>query len=361
MKERLNHNLRQCGKMALRPMVTIGISLLIGMLFILPSGYSPLSAYGMMFKGAFGSSIGWLGTLAKATPLIFTGLAAAFASYGGCFNIGIEGQLYLGGLAAALVGHYCSGLPGVVLVPLCLLAAMAASVIWALIPGILNNKLQINIFIMFFIFNNIATLFTEYLASDVFRGELVGVEATGKIAAQARFARFSNYADLNTAILLAIGIAIILWFVQYKTRYGYEFSALGRNATFSEYIGISASKKSMMVLIISAMIAGLAGAEQTMGVLGRFYPAFSDDYGFTGISIGMLANDNPLAVVIFAIFFGGLTNGGQQLEANSSISSDLVGVIQAIIIMCISADFIRRRVRSKKAKTLKIENKEAKK
>lgn len=360
MKRKLNNTLLKCGKAVQRPLVTIVISLLIGMLFILPSGYSPMSAYGMMFKGAFGSSIGWLGTLAKATPLIFTGLAAAFASYGGCFNIGIEGQLYLGGLAAALVGHYCSGLPGFILIPLCLAAAMAAAVLWAIIPGILNNKLHINIFIMFFIFNNIATLFTEYLASFVFRGELVGVEATGKIAPQARFARFSNYADLNTAIVLAVAIALLLWFVQYKTRYGYEFSALGKNATFSEYIGINASKKSLLILSISAMIAGLAGAEQTMGVLGRFYPGFSDEYGFTGISIGMLANDNPLAVIIFAIFFGGLTNGGHQLEANSSISSDLVGVIQAIVIMFISADFLRRKVRkNKKEKAALTGKKEA--
>lgn len=359
MKLQIQNTLVKYGTAVRRPLVTIGISLLIGMLFILPTGYSPLSAYGIMFKGAFGSKIGWLGTLSKATPLIFTGLAAAFASYGGCFNIGIEGQLYMGGLAAALVGHYCSGLPGVVLVPLCLLAAMGAAMIWALIPGVLNNKLNINIFIVFFIFNNIATLFTEYLASFVFRGELIGVEATGKIAKQARFARFSNYADVNTAILIAIAIALVLWFVQYKTRYGYEFSALGRNATFSQYIGINAVKKSMLVLAISAMIAGLAGAEQTMGVLGRFYPGFSNDYGFTGLSIGMLANDNPIGVMIFAVFFGGLTNGGQQLEANSNISSDLVGVIQAIIIMCISADFICRRVRTTKAKSALPKEKEA--
>lgn len=331
------------GALVIRPLATIAVALIIGMFFILPTGYSPLSAYSVMFKGAFGSTTGWLGTLTKATPLIFTGLAAAFASWGGCFNIGIEGQLYMGALAAALVGCYGSGLPGPVLIPLCLLAAMAAAVAWAFIPGLLNNRLQINIFIMFFIFNNMATLLTEYLASGPFRGELAGVEATGKIASQARFFRFSNYADLNVGILIALVLAAVLWFVQYKTRFGYECSAIGHNATFGEYIGIRYAPRSLTILAISAMVAGLCGAEQTMGVLGRFYPSFSNDYGFTGISVGMLASDNPIAVVIFAIFFGGLTYGGQQLEANTSISSDLVGVIQAIVIMCISADFISRR------------------
>ena len=354
MKQKAINRILSGGKLVVRPLATIAVALVIGMFFIIPTGYSPLSAYAVMFKGAFGSSVGWMGTLTKATPLIFTGLAAAFASWGGCFNIGIEGQLYMGALAAALTGYYGSGLPGVLLIPLCLISAMAAAIVWAFIPGLLNNKLQINIFIMFFIFNNMATLLTEYLASGPFRGELAGVEATGKIASQARFVRFSNYADLNTGILIALALAVVLWFVQYKTRFGYECSAIGHNATFGEYIGIRYAPRSLAVLTISAIVAGLCGAEQTMGVLGRFYPSFSSDYGFTGISIGMLASNNPIAVVIFAIFFGGLTYGGHQLEANSTISSDLVGVIQAIIIMCISADFISRHVkRAKKSKKAK--------
>ncbi len=348
MKERISVLGEKYGRAILRPIATIAVALVIGMLFILPTGFSPLKAYGIIFKGAFGSSVGWLGTLAKATPLLFTGLAAAFASWGGCFNIGIEGQLYMGAMAAALVGHFCGGLPGVILIPLCLIAAMAAAVLWALIPGLLNNKLEINIFIMFFIFNNIASLLTDYLASNPLRGELVGVEATGRIAAQARFFRFSNYSDLNGGLLIALGLVLLFWFVQYKTRFGYECSAIGQNATFGEYIGIRYARRSMLVLIISAMVAGLCGAEQTMGVLGRFYPNFSSDYGFTGISIGMLANDNPIAVAIFAIFFGGLTYGGQQLESNSAISSDLVRVIQAIVIMFISADFIVKKTRAKR-------------
>ena len=354
MKQKAINRILSGGKLVVRPLATIAVALVIGMFFIIPTGYSPLSAYAVMFKGAFGSSVGWMGTLTKATPLIFTGLAAAFASWGGCFNIGIEGQLYMGALAAALTGYYGSGLPGVLLIPLCLISAMAAAIVWAFIPGLLNNKLQINIFIMFFIFNNMATLLTEYLASGPFRGELAGVEATGKIASQARFMRFSNYADLNTGILIALALAVVLWFVQYKTRFGYECSAIGHNATFGEYIGIRYAPRSLAVLTISAIVAGLCGAEQTMGGLGRFYPSFSSDYGFTGISIGMLASNNPIAVVIFAIFFGGLTYGGQQLEANSTISSDLVGVIQAIIIMYISADFISRHVkRAKKSKKAK--------
>lgn len=333
-----------------KPLITIFVSLLIGFVVIIPTGISPLEAYSIMFRGAFGSSIGWLGTLGKATPLIFTGLAAAFASYGGCFNIGIEGQLYMGAMAAALTGYYGTGLPSIVLIPLCFIAAMLAGCAWGIVPGLLNNRLKINIFILFFITNNMAILITEYWSAGPFKGELKGIEATGKMDAASRLSRFSNYSDVNWGIVLAVAIALILWILMYKTRFGYECSAQGNNATFAEYIGINATKKSLTILAISSMIAGLAGAEQSMGVMGRFYPNFSDEYGFRGIAIGMLAYNNPIAVVIFAIFFGGLTYGGQQLEANTIISSDIVGVIQGIVMMLISADFIIRHRKKAKAK-----------
>ena len=147
-------------KAAARPVITILITLVIGALMIINAGESPLKAYGILFYGAFGTGTGLLNTLSKATPLIFTGLAAALADIVGVFNIGVEGQLYLGALAAAVVGVYAGGLPAVILIPLCLLAAMLVSVLWAMIPGYLNYKLKINIFIMFFMMNNIAALFT---------------------------------------------------------------------------------------------------------------------------------------------------------------------------------------------------------
>ena len=148
-------------KAAVRPVVTILITLAIGAVMIINAGESPFKAYGILFYGAFGTLTGLLNTLAKATPLIFTGLAAALADIVGVFNIGVEGQLYLGALAAAVVGVYAGGLPAAILIPLCLLAAMAASVLWAMIPGWLNHKLKINIFIMFFMMNNMAGIFSS--------------------------------------------------------------------------------------------------------------------------------------------------------------------------------------------------------
>ena len=332
---------------AVRPLLTIAVSLLIGILLIIPSGESPLHAYAVLFGGAFGSYAGWLNTFARATPLIFTGLAAAVASRSGVFNIGIEGQLYLGALAAAMVGVTCGSLPPFLLIPLCLLTAMAAAVLWGMVPGLLNSKLGINIFIMFFMLNNMAMLLTEYLANGPFQGDLA-TASTARISQNAVLARFSRYADFNTGFFIAVAAVLLLWFIMYKTKFGYECSALGKNRTFSQYIGVHIKGKTLLVLAISSAIAGLAGAEQVMGVMGRFHADFSNQLGFTGISVAMLAKDNPIGVVVFAVFFGALNNGALQLAANSGIPSDLVNSLQAIMIIFISADFVVRTVRKTK-------------
>lgn len=332
-----------------RPVLTIFITLLLGALMIASAGENPLSVYGVLFAGAFGSQYALLNTLAKATPLIFTGLAAAIADLAGVFNIGIEGQLYFGALAAAVTGVYLGDLPVFILIPLCLIAAMLASVIWALIPGYLNYKLKINIFIMFFMMNNMAALITEFLANGPFKGELPEA-TTAKVSQNARLFRFSPFSDLNLGFIIAIIMVIVLWFVLKKTRTGYEWSAIGKNRTFSEYIGIHAGKKAMFVLMISAMLSGLAGAEQSIGQLGRFYANFSNDLGFTGISIGLLASNNPIGVLIFAVFFGALNNGSISMAANTGVPSDLIKVLQSLMILMVSADFVLRTVKRGRAK-----------
>ncbi len=326
-------------KAAVKPVITILVTLLIGAVMIMNSGESPIHAYGILFNGAFGSTTAILNTLAKATPLIFTGLAAALASIAGVFNIGIEGQLYFGALAAAVTGIYLEGLPSIILIPACLISAMAVAVVWAMIPGLLNHKLKINIFIMFFMMNNMATLFTEYLANSVFKGNITEA-ATNKVAKAARLYEFSKYSDLNVGFVLALILVFALWFILKKTRFGYEWYALGKNRTFSEYIGIHTGKTALGVLAISAMISGLAGAEQVLGQMGRFYAGFSSDLGFTGISIGLLASNNPIGVLIFAIFFGALNSGGILMAAGTQVPSDLIKVLQSLMILMVSADFV---------------------
>ncbi len=336
------------GRSVVKPLITIVVSLIIGAILIVSAGESPLDAYGVLFNGAIGSTTGWLGTLSKATPLIFTGLAAAFSMKSGIFNIGIEGQIIFGAMGAGLVGWQFASFPSFILIPMCILAAMLFAAAWAIIPGLLSNKLGINIFILFFMTNNMALLIAQYLAEGPLAGEIAGIGGFGKMGDGSRFFKFSNYSDLNAGILIAIVLIIVFAFLMYKTKFGYENSAMGLNGTFSDYIGVRVDKKMMSVLLISAMIAGLGGAEQTMGVAGRFYYGFSNEYGFTGISIALLASNNPIGVLIFSIFFGALSYGGQQMQVNTNISSNLIGVLQAVMIMMISADFMIKGIKKRK-------------
>ena len=340
-------NVKNYVHIVLKPVMTILIALTVGGVIIACSGYSPLNAYATLMKGAFGSMDGIMETLAKATPLIFTGLAAAVGYKAGVFNIGVEGQLYMGAFAAAVTGFYVGGFPAVVAIPACLVAAMAAAVLWALIPGILHIRMNINIFIMFFMLNNMAVLITEYLANGPFRGEIPAA-VTSRIKPGAALYKFSVFSNLNIGFIAAILLVIVLYIVFYKTKFGYECDALGRNPVFARYIGIHDKKKTLLLLVISAMIAGLAGAEQSLGAMERFYAGFSNDLGFTGISIALLANNHPIGVFIFAIFFGALTNGGLVMSASTDVPSDLITILQAILIMLISGDFVIRQLALKK-------------
>lgn len=322
-----------------KPIFAIVISLLIGALLILPTGTSPIEAYIILFKSAFGTWQGFCSSLAKATPLLFTGLAGAYAFRAGVFNIGLEGQLYLGGIAAALTGVYFSDLPAIILIPICMIAAMAAGMALAFIPAILNVKLKINIFIICIMLNSIAQLFANYLATYPFKGELP-IGATYKIGENAIFPKLAGpMNDLNFGFIIAIIFAVVLYILLFKTKFGYESRASGISRTFSNYIGIDATKKTVIIVMLSGAIAGLAGAEQVMGVNYRYISDFSAGLGYTGITVALLARHNPLGCIIAAIFFGILNNGAIQMEVMTNISRDLIASVQAIMIVFLAADF----------------------
>lgn len=336
----------------LRPVLTVIVALLIGSLLVLPTGTSPLEAYRALFIGAFGSPTAILNTLMRATPLLFCGLSACIALKSGVFNIGLEGQLYLGGITSALVACWLDFLPGFLLIPVAFLAAGAAGVLWSVIPAFLKEKLGVNLVITSIMMNNIAVLFTTYLSTYVFKGDLP-ISATPKIPEHAMLPKFSIRSDFNIGFFLAVLIAVLLFVLIYKTSFGYECRALGLNANFTNYIGVDVSRRALAVMFISAFIAGLGGAEQSLGVNNMFISNFSPGYGFTGITVVLLGGMHPFGVIVGAIFFGALTSGAIQMEVMTSVSRDLINTIQAVIILLLAADGLfrfgmRRRKRAGK-------------
>ncbi|NQT58303.1 MAG: ABC transporter permease [Bacteroidetes bacterium] len=320
-----------------KPVLTVSVALFLGIFLILPTGTSPVEAYRALFIGAFGTWGNLFNSLARATPLLFTGLAAAFAFRGGVFNIGAEGQMFMGAFAASLIGIYLGWLPGFVVQPLALLAAIGAGGLWGSIPGFLNSKLKINIVISTIMLNNIAILLTSYLATYPFKGEL-DIGATFKVSETAQLLRFSKFSTLNMGFVIGIIVVIVLYALIYKTSFGYELRGFGSNPKFTTYLGIDPGKKVVSVIIISGMLAGVAGAEQTLGVNLRFISEFSPGYAFTGITVALLGRLNPFGVLVGAIFFGGLTSGAVRMEALTNVSRDLINSLQGIIILLLAAE-----------------------
>ena len=344
MREKIVEMIKNLSK----PLFAIFISLLFGAILILPTGTSPLEAYKILLIGAFGSWQGITTSLAYATPLLFTGLGAAYAFRAGVFNIGLEGQLYFGAIAAALVGVYTPEMPGFIHIILCIGAAMIAGMLWAIVPALLKIRYNIGVFITYIMFNNIAQLFSDYLATYPFKGEL-SIGATYKVSEKVFFPKLAGeMIDLNFGFVIAVALAIFLYVLLFKTQFGYESRAAGLNPDFSEYMGVDAVKKMVIVVMISGAIAGLAGAEQVLGVSHRYISSFSPGYGYTGITVALLARTNPLACIITAIFFGALNNGAIQMEIFTNISRDLVTSIQAIMIIFIAADFAWKQKKAKK-------------
>lgn len=335
-------------KSLIKPVVTIFIALVVGALLIIPTGTAPMEAYSALFRGAFGSTTSILNTLERSTPLLFTGLGAAIAFRAGVFNIGLEGQLYVGAFAAALMGIYGASLPRIILIPLCILAAMIGGMLWALIPGVLNTKYSINLVVITIMMNNIAKLVTNYLCSYPFKGELP-TSATNQLGENALMTRFSERSEFNTFFFIGVLVAIVLYVLMYKTRFGYELRALGLNQRFTRYNGVNVNKKVLAILFISAMLAGLCGAEQVMGANERFIDAFSANYGMNGITVALLGGMNPLGAIVGALFLGSLNSGAVQMEVMTNVSRDLISALQAIIIMLLATQEI---VRSEKLKSI---------
>ncbi len=327
----------------LTPIVSVILALLVGAIFILIVGENPIEAYRVLFSNSLVGMDSIAATLQRATPLIFTGLAVAFAFRCGLFNIGAEGQLYVGAMAAVIVGITFSGLPKVIHLPMAVLAGMAAGGIWASVPGLLKAKLGVHEVINTIMMNFIAYFLTDYLVTGPFHGGRWTPE-TARILPTAELSRLLPPSRLNTGIIIAIAAIIIVYIFLWRTRLGYEIRAVGFNPTAAEYGGISISRNMIMAMVFSGALASLAGVEQILGVHGRFIQRFSPDLGFMGIAVALLGKNHPVGVFFAAVLFGALRTGAAAMDRLTDVPRELVVIIQALIIMFVAAEELTRRL-----------------
>lgn len=333
----------------IKPTLTVLLAFIVGGLLILASGKNPLVAYSALFKGAFSGNGGFYNTLFCATPLIFTGIATAIAFKANIFNMGVEGQLYLGGFAAAYVGFTVKGLPPLVHVTLCIVAAMVAGGLFAAIPGLLKGYLNVDEMVVTIMLNYVAVLFTGYLASYPFKAKGIGFAATEMVQKSAYIKRFSKLSQFNLSFIIGIAVVIFAYFLFKRTVLGYEIKAIGENRNFAEASGMNTSFKILVIMVLSGMISGIAGAGEILGVHHRFISNFSPGYGWDGMTIALLGKNNPVGVLIAAIFFGVLKSGGSTMELVAGVPRSLINILQGLIIFFLAVDLFKSNPRFKKA------------
>lgn len=318
--------------------LSISASLLIGALIMMANGRSPAVGYGALLKGAFGSKYNMANTFAKTVPLVLTGFATAISFRSGIFNIGGEGQLYLGAFAAAYVGITFTTLPKGIGIILAIIAGALVGGLYAFVPGLLKVKYKIDEVITTIMLNTVAVFFTSYLVNYPFattRGKLNGTEI---IADQFHLSRLIRLSTLNTSIFFMGFIALLIYYLMEKTSIGYDFKLVGQNSLFARFGGINDRRQMIIAMVLSGALCGLAGVFEVLGVHYRFLQNISPGYAWDGMLVALIVKNNPIGVIIMSIFFGALKTGSISMENATSIPSELVLVIQSIIILFIAGE-----------------------
>ncbi|SNS89898.1 nucleoside ABC transporter membrane protein [Anaerovirgula multivorans] len=324
--------------------LSITAALIIGALIMMANGRSPIIGYASLIRGAFGSKYNIATTLAKTVPLILTGLATAISFRSGIYNIGGEGQLYLGAFAAAYVGFTFTTLPGVIGILLAIIAGAIVGALYAFIPALLKVYYKIDEVITTIMLNSVAVLFTDYLVNYPFAANQGKMGGTDMVETSYRLSRLIRLSTLNTSIFMMGFIALIIYYIMQKTSTGYSFKMVGQNATFAKYGGINAKKQMIVAMLISGGLCGVAGVLEVLGTHYRFLQNISPGFAFDGMLVALIVKNNPIGVVFMSIFFGALKTGSIAMENTTSIPSELVLVIQAIIILFIAGEAGFKRI-----------------
>jgi simple sugar transport system permease protein len=311
------------------------LSLMVGALVIAIGGKDPIQVFGVLFDEALGQPLGLGQVLFKTTTLTFTGLAAAFAFRTGLFNIGGEGQLYLGAFAAAALGIALpASTPSWISIPLLVLASFIGGGAAALIPGLLKAKRGTHEVISTMMASFILLAVVNYLLNLIRVPETVRTEA---IVASGRLPPFSSLApsmrgsDGNMSLLVAAIVVALVWYVIERTRLGYELRAVGLGPKAAEYGGVDLQSRVLLSLVVSGGLAGLGGINFVLGSPGYFEQNFAPYQGYLGIAVALLARNRPLGILPAAFLFALLSEGGQAIQ--EFVPKEIGEILQAVVIM----------------------------
>jgi ABC-type uncharacterized transport system permease subunit len=322
----------------LTSVAAVVIALLVGAIFIVLSQQNPITAYRALIDGAFGSRRAIGETLAASTPYIFGGLAFAVAYRAGLFNIGIEGQMLMGGLAAGLFAAWNFDLPHSVYLPLALLVAAITGGVWGAIAGALKAVSGAHEVITTIMLNYIAYSILSYVLLRTADWLPVNpqLQATKPASPDARLPNILSGTRLHAGLLLGLLMALLVWYLLFRTTFGYQLRTVGLSKGAAAYAGMSWGATITIAMFISGALAGLGGSSETLGLLGQQYNA-QPGYGFASIAVGLVGRNNPFGVVLAALLFGTLRSGSTAMQSQAGTSKEMVLVLQGLVILSFAA------------------------
>jgi simple sugar transport system permease protein len=334
------------------PIFAVVMALVLGALTMLATDVD-LATIGRSYLALAYGSVGSLNaiseTLTAATPLVLAGLGVALGFRAGMFNIGAEGQLLMGGMAAVVVGFSLTGLPMAVHLPLALLAGIVVGGLYAAIAGWFRATTGAHEVIMTIMLNLISYRLVDYLLRLPFIQKSGRADPiSNSILPSAELPRLLQFIDPNLRIhaglILMLAAVLFVYWLLFRTTIGFEFRASGENPEVARFAGMRSGLIIVVVMAVGGALAGLAGANQVLGVLGRASPGFSAGIGFDAIAVALLGRSHPVGVLIAGLLFGALEAGGRQMQVDAGVSVDLIGIIQALIIVFIASPLLVRTI-----------------
>lgn len=343
--------------------LSVGLALAAGAIIMWAAGYNPVEAYGALLQGATGcDTIGEFftelftkrqfgNTMEYTMVLVLTGLACALGARAGIFNVGGEGQLYLGAIVSAYIGVLLSGCSAWLAIPAAALGAMAVGGAYAWIPGVLKVKLKVNEVITTIMLNSIAIYFCAYLSTGPWKTSQGNrVSGTDTLDASFQFTRLIKGSSLSTAIFAAAVIALLVWYVMSKTATGYSLKMTGQNRRFAFFSGLKVDTLTIGAMTISGAMCGLVGMFEVYGLKGNYQDGISNEFYFDGLLVAMIMRYNPVGIIFMSILFAVLRIGASGMELNAGVPGELYRIIQSVIIFFMAAQSgISAAVKAKRA------------
>ncbi|MGF7177185.1 ABC transporter permease [Azospirillum doebereinerae] len=319
----------------LAPVAAVVAALALCALLIAWTGAPVLRAYGLLIEGAVGSRFALTETLTRATPLILTGLAAAVAFRAKLWNIGAEGQLYMGALAAVVLGGGMLNLPSWLLIPAVMLAGMAAGGVTLLGPAVLKTRFGVDEVVTTLLLNFVVLLLVSMLLEGALKDPMgMGWPQSAPVDPAAELPKLVERTRLHAGLAVALGLAVLLWLIDTRTIWGYENRAVGANPRAAAFAGMPVSWIMLRTALLSGGLAGLAGASEVLGLKGYLTLDLSPGFGYSGIVVAMLAQLHPLGVVGAALFIAGIFVGADAMSRAMPVPNYIADVLVATSLLC---------------------------